>query len=61
MTDFCKYEIFCQPVIQCAIAKTQPYNKYLTTKNSQINFELKRNLNVEHNQIFYLDSTKNFV
>ena len=60
LTDFCKYEIFCQPVIQCAIAKTQPYNKYLTTKNSQINFELKRNLNVEHNQIFYLDSTKKF-
>ena len=56
---FCKYELFCQPIIQCAIAKTQSYNKNLTAiKSSSINFELKRNLLINHNQVFYLNPTK---
>ena len=57
---FCKYELFCQPLIQCAIAKTQQYNKNLTTTNtSEINFLLERNLLVNHNQIIYFGSNKN--
>ena len=28
-TKFCKYELFYQPIIQCAIPKNQIYNKNL--------------------------------
>jgi len=59
LKKFCKYELFCQPITQCAIAKAQCYNKNLTTiRNSNINFELKRNLLINHNQVFYLTPTK---
>ena len=56
---FCKYELFCQPVIQCAITKTQLYNKNLTETNTKnIYFELQKNLLVKHNDIFYLNQKK---
>ena len=59
LNKFCKYELFCQPIIQCSISKAQQYNKNLTTKNAfNIKLELKKNLLFKHNQIFYLGKTK---
>ena len=58
-TKFCKYELFYQPIIQCAIPKNQIYNKNLTrTNNLNILFEFQKNLLINHNQIFYTDGKK---
>jgi DNA-directed RNA polymerase subunit beta' len=59
LNKFCKYELFCQPLIQCVITKTQLYTKNLTTANiSHSSFELQRNLLVQHNEIFSFDAAK---